>query len=317
MTDRLENFPFLEKLNLKFVKVLQFSERKKSYILLVKKNNNEEAILKIISDDSDLQTKNSFKMESDFYNKVSNNNLLSTFMINHNYILFEKFLGIELSSFLQNELSKKDLEKILEKLFNAFDSIFCFDTLLNKQKTNLVNLNCLKFEDRLGNLFTSGPKGTHNSKLEKFILRQIFKFFSIKIKNFFLLTSYELIHNNFKIISKFGHNDLHCNNILIDDVLNVKIIDFENISKPGYFLVDMLYFFGTFSAICGQNKAKRNVIQNSFLEYLYQKTNIDKKLLMQLLNLFYLTGQSNSRFRFSNHTSFISILKLIFIISKL
>jgi len=317
MTKNFEDFPFLEKLNLKFVKVLQFNERKKSHILLVKKNNNEEAILKIISDDSDSKTKNSFKTESDFYNNVSNNNLLSTFMKNENYILFEKFLGTELSSFLQKDFSKNELEKLLEILFDAFDSTFLSEAFSNKQKTNLINDSCLKFEDRLSNLLASGPKGTQNSKFEKFILRQIFKFFSAKIKKFFFLISNEFVQNNFKIISKFGHNDLHCNNILINDDLNIKIIDFENTSKPGFFLVDMLYFFGTFSAICGKKKKNRNVIQNSFLKYLTQKTKIDKNLLTQLLNLFYFAAQSNSRFRFSNSISFLSMLNFIYSIFKL
>ena len=140
--------------------------------------------------------------------------------------------------------------------------------MTNEQKNLIYN----SWFDRIGNLLSSGPKGTSKPKFESFLLRQIFKIFSEKLKLKFIKIVQNWEYNNLHIISHYGHNDLHCNNVLSNySLTKLKLIDFENISSPGVWLTDTLYFFANLHALFFSKHHIQEKIKDEVFKYILQK----------------------------------------------
>jgi hypothetical protein len=156
--------------------------------------------------------------------------------------------------------------------------------------------------DRIGNLITSGPKGTNRSNSEAFILR---RFFKKNLKD--LETNLEKIvdtwlKDKIKILSHYGHYDLHCNNFLSNqDFSEIRLIDFENIKSPGIWISDIIYFHATLYGLLSSKKQLQNEIKNNAFEYICQvEPKFDQDQIKKIVDLFCSAADANSRFRLYN-----------------
>jgi len=298
---------FCKENNIDLIKVLVANQRKDTHLILVNDTKNKKLIVKLFSKNSPEIVKQSIRNEIDFYKKNSSDYLLQYISSGNNFFILEYFTGSPLPKIINEMFFQKNVDVSKEELlFSDLASILnWFHNIQNGPCKIIKNERPLVYNslfDRIGNLLSSGPKGTSALKFESFLLRQIFRIFSrkLKIKLMRLVEGWE--DNNLLIISHYGHNDLHCNNILADkNLTKFKLIDFENTSSPGVWLTDTLYFFANLYAIFfSKYYAQKKIKDETFKYILHREPNLNPIEVKRLINLFCLSAEVNSRFRLVN-----------------
>lgn len=296
---------FCKEKDFEYVKSLDSNDRKDTAVILVKSNiDQNHFVIKFFGNHAPKYSIDSIKKEISFYKNNKSEFLLNSKITGDNFICLE-YLGHSLFDIIEKKIQNnsekifddeflKNIKRILD-WFHSLDDEYTYS-----KKNNKLVIDSL-FE-RFGNLISSGPKGTHRPNFEYFILRQLYKLFSSKLKKNLTNIVNLWSQKNCKILSAFGHNDLHCRNILSsEDAKNLKIIDFENLKTPGSWLSDMLYFYATLHA-CFSSKSEFKIkIKKQALFHIQNKENkLHQKEISYLVDLFFLAAEVNSRWRINS-----------------
>jgi len=323
MNNTTDNFTqkFCKENGFQLEKILEKNDRKKTLVILVRKEKNSRLlIIKLFFPNAPSEIKLSFKKELDFYKKNFSEYLPKLETSGENFIGLSFFDGIPLPKYIQSISSQKqdfDLKLFLQRIHLMLDSFFFLnkvpDSLENKDEEIFVE----RLYNRIGNLISSGPKETKKNNFESFVLRQTFKMISsnLKIKLQDLVRLFLIEKANLR--SSYGHNDLHCNNILINSNYRIIPIDFEHLSTPGTWLSDYLYFIATLTALFSSNSYAKKMIKNYAIEYILRKEPKLKRFANSLLEIFCSAGEANSRFRFETGINLQKILNFSKSIKKL
>ena len=117
------------------------------------------------------------------------------------------------------------------------------------------------------------------------------------------------LDNNIQFVSAYAHNDLHCNNVIIDKEKNLHLIDFENLHSPGVWICDVLYFYATLFALFSSKPKIQNTIKKTAFNHIkLQQLNLAENLC-NLLDIFCRAADANSRFRLQKKG--INIFKIL------
>jgi hypothetical protein len=301
----IQNFCDTKKYEL--IKILDFNERKDTYTLLAKISNTYDNIfIKLFGPNASSKVELSFKSEIKFYkNNSSLQCICKLIHYEKNFFVIEFFQGDTLPKIIDSHFfikNNNDLSDIFSQINLIFENFYNFNQNFSPISENEKKFVADSFIDRLGNLITSGPKGTKKSNFESFILRQFYKknYKDLEKNLNKILNSW--IQKNYKIISSYGHNDLHCNNFLTNnDFSNSKIVDFENLRYPGIWISDLLYFYGTFFALMSSKSHLQNKIQDQACQHICSfEPRLDSNEIRKIVNLFCISAESNSRFRLHN-----------------
>jgi hypothetical protein len=304
-------FDFCEQNNLVLIEILNYNSRKDTSVFsAIERTSSEKVIIKLCGKNTSEKIYKSFLNEKFFYESKIFDYTPNLIKSNSNYIILEYLEHVSLTEYVNNEFFKKNenhnLSKLLEKskfMLNSFHSL----NNSNDEKKIDSEIIVDRLFDRLGNLISSGPKNTKKIPLESFIVRQIFKINTFKIQKKFLSFVISWKSKNIRSLSKYGHNDLHCNNVLASDTL--KLIDFENLTSPGIWILDILYFYATLYALFSSKPIFQNEVKEHTISLIIEK---DPRLVNDakyLVNLFFNAADVNSRFRIKNKG--FKILKII------
>ena len=290
---------FCESKNFELIKIINFNKRKDSAILLVRSKNDQNFVIKIYGHNAPEEIKKSFEIEINFYKNFNFYGIPKLFDYGNNFFILEYFEGLSLTESVKKYFLTPNEFNFSNSILSTFDWFYGLGSGIHSAKNNQKKFIIDSFLDRLGNLLTSGLKDSKKSKLESFFLRRFYK-------NNFEFLGMGLtkivdcwINDNLKILSFYGHNDLHSNNVLVDQTLSkIKLIDFENIKSPGIWICDIIYFYGTLFALFSTKKELQNEIKSSALNYICTKEpNFNKNQIEIIIDIFCKAAASNSRFR--------------------
>jgi|TARA_B110000438_G_scaffold302454_1_gene360177 hypothetical protein len=298
---------FCDKKKYQLIKIIDFNKRKDTATLHAKiPNTNKNILIKIFGSNAPPKVISSFKSEIEFYKNNSSLQCISNFINSEqNFFVIELFNGDTLPKiinsyfFIRNEDDLSNIFSQIKLIFNEFYNFEVETTVINKNTKKFVVESLI---DRLGNLITSGPKGSERSNFEAFILRQFYKKNLKNLEKKLNIIIESWIKKNYKIHTSYGHNDLHCNNFLSNtNFSDSKIIDFENLTYPGIWISDLLYFYGTLFALLSSKKHLQNEIQNQACEHICSyEPRFNPNEIYKIVKLFCISAESNSRFRLYN-----------------
>jgi len=303
---------FCEKEGLHLIEILNNNFRKDTVVFSAHKNNSTTKIaVKLCGPQSSPEIHNSLLKEIKFYINNYSPYFPHLIKFDNNFFIMEYIGKMSLSNHIDTTFFKHQEKIPIDKLLHDIQLMLDSFHSLGDGKFEGKNIDSKivvdKLFNRLGNLISSGPKNTKKIPFESFLLRQIFKLFTVKIKKKFFY-NFEIWKNkNVKFMSTYGHNDLHCNNILVEN--NLKLIDFENITSPGVWISDILYFYATLFALFSSKPLVQTKIKNHVLSYLINNDSSFNDNIEYLVNLFCHAADANSRFRLKNKR--LSILKIL------
>jgi len=316
-----ENFlsQFCKEKDFIFIKSLNTNFRKNTAVVLVKsKLNDTYFVLKIYGEKGTLGLNN----ELSFYEKYNSAFILKPKIIGKNFICLDYFDG-SLRDIIDQKLNSnsntfENLQflKNLQKMFDWFHTLEQEYFSVSPLTKNLVIDSIV---DRIGNLIASGPKGTTRPSFEYFLLRQIYKLFFKKFKKNLEILINDWTLKNYNLLSKFSHNDLHCRNILIEkNTKNFKIIDFENLTSPGAWISDLLYFYATlYACFLSDHKIKEEIRKHAIQHIIHRENRLNQNDIKKLVEIFFLSAEVNSRWRLNNQgINFTKILNFAFLLLK-
>ena len=164
-------------------------------------------------------------------------------------------------------------------------------------------------QERLKDLFLSGPRNTQKSVVENVISKVFYIYCRPFINHLFHRLVNRWVGSELNLFCAYGHNDLHCNNLLVPTG-EVNLIDYENVCQPGIWIGDVLYFVATlYAALSGKNRLQ-NWISEEAKDLI---VSLEPKLAessRKILNVFLTAGETNSRFRILNkHTNLKSFFR--------
>jgi thiamine kinase-like enzyme len=286
--------------------IISTNIRKDTNIILVSnKNSDKKFIVKIFGQNTPDDIKSSFESEIKFYKTHSFNGIPKFFNAGKNFFALEFFDGDSLPKIIDRYFfidKQNDISKFFTKVIPIFDWFFNLESGIYTAKDNEKKIILDTFLDRIGNLITSGPKNTNRSNSEAFLLRRFFKKNLQTLENNLEKIVDTWIENEIKILSHYGHYDLHCNNFLTDSNFSeIKLIDFENIKSPGIWISDIIYFHATLYGLLSSQKLLQNEIKNNACQYIcHIEPKFDENQVQKVVDLFCSAADANSRFRLYN-----------------
>lgn len=292
--EKIDNF--CQRNNLKFLKKIHSNDFKDSSIFLVEDSNLEKRVVKFHGETSPKDVVDSFKRERNFYEKFSSDFIVSVIKTQENYFILNYVQGYTLRDFL---IKKHCFPKELERILN--DSKLAIIWFFQNGKgifpiANNENLVIESLFDRLGNLATSGPRETKRNNFEAFLIRRAWNRSKTNLRQKLSTIIKKWSISNIRILSDFGHYDMHSQNFLINDT-EMKIIDFGNFKSPGVWISDILYFYSTIFALSNYNSDYKMKIESHTVELILEiEPNLDKKIIQKIVRLFFTTAEMNSRF---------------------
>ena len=302
-----ENFinQLCEKYNFTFIEFLhQNFDKDTSVSKIQNKQTKKFAILKILGPKANEDVKNAFKNEVAFYNSGENLFAPKMFFQGNEFLIIDFFDGISLreyihENFLKNKIDEETFSTLVKEISFTLDQFFSSGKGIFNGKQSDAKIISDTLYDRIGNLVSSGPEFTQPSKFEQFVIRQFYKLISSKLKKNLTKIVNDWILNDLSILCDFGHYDLHSENILVGK--NCKIIDYGNFKKPGFWISDLLYFYATFFAsLSSKGNLQQKIIDQAFIQICSTEKNFNKNKILDLIGLFCLAGDVNSRFRINN-----------------
>lgn len=303
-----------EKFDYSFIEFLHQNFDKDTSVSKIKDNKtNQFSILKILGPNANDHVKTAFSNEIEFYNGNTSVYAPKMLFSGENFLIIEFFPSVSLREFIKSNFFKNNFNnnlfcELIQNISNVMDKFFKIENKIFVAKNSQIQFISNTLFDRIGNLISSGPEFTESSKFEQFVIRQFFKFSSKKLKNIIEKIVENLVSNDMMIMNNMGHYDLHSENILVGKTC--KIIDFGNYKKPGIWISDLLYFYSTIYASFSSNEIyQKRILELSFSYICSIEPSLKKTNFFQLVNLFCLAADSNSRFRIKNQG--LKIFKLL------
>lgn len=148
---------------------------------------------------------------------------------------------------------------------------------------------------RFRNLLTSGPAGTTRNPL---ILRSARLFADVsaqQLEPMIARAAQAWTHRGACYASALSHNDLHADNVLASDE-GPHIVDFENVTRPGFWWVDALYLTAACYATLQAPAARKRLVDALHQAVLEAEPMIAQEL-EALVRIFCAAAVSNRRFR--------------------
>jgi|SRR5690554_293896 len=285
---------FLEEFGLKYNEVLHYNNRKKTTVLIVS-DNDKKFILKAIDKNSPTEIKQSFYIEVNFYLKYISN-FIPIYVQSNDWILLTEFIE---SKTLRECLSFSKSTHI--DYYSLFNNLINFYENCVKNESKIETYSFDRVHSYLGALLLSGPMQTKDVKVS--YIDRFFSLVLLKILRFKLKRNLKKI-NVQSLKGQFSHGDFHYNNILIPTSNEgLKIIDFENFDKHGFFDFDLIYLFVMVELNISGNK-------NMFYE-IEQLIIKQEKELLNTINILRVAVKSNKRFhtKLKINNSKLSLLK--------
>jgi len=311
---------FCSSQNFEFLEILSTSDRKDTVIFTVRQNNNpkQKLVVKLCGPKTPTIIRSSVNKEIQFYENNSSHYISKLIISGKDFFVIEYNEGISLYEYFKKSFSENDPTKLTDLLIETSSMLNSFHSFGNGrfegEKTKTKFVVDILF-DRIGNLISSGPKGTIKNNFEVFLLRQIFKLFSSKLKKTLLTIVESWLLTNAQFMSTYGHDDLHCNNVLVDNEKNLKLIDFENLRSPGVWISDVLYFYATIYALFSSKSKIQGVIKQHASNYIRNQNSHLNSSIDRILDLFCKAADTNSRFRLYNKG--IKITKILSFVNSL
>jgi len=308
---------FCKKQGFSFKRFLhQNFDKDTAVIEILNQKTKESFVLKILGSNANNNVKKSLENEIQFYKKGNFSFAPKMFSSGDDYLIIEFLHGTSLrefihSNFFQNKLPSKDESDLFEQISDVIHEFYASDKGIFKGNQNQIDLVSNVLFDRIGNLISSGPEFTEPQKFEQFILRQAFKLIQNNLRKNLIKVVHLWLENNIRFMSDFGHYDLHSENFLVGK--HCKIIDYGNYSQPGIWISDILYFYATlYASFSSKKDMQKKIISHAIKEISFFEPKLKTKPLLQLLNLFCFTADSNSRFRLHNKgIKFFKILSFL------
>lgn len=154
---------------------------------------------------------------------------------------------------------------------------------------------------RFRNLMTSGPHDTRRGALAHGVARRVAAHIAPAIRVSLRRAVSRWHEANSHYASDFSHNDLHADNVLVTPE-GPRVVDFENMTSPGFWWVDSAYFVASCFAMI-PDLTTRNGLLGTVEEVIYEAEPDMAQDLARILQLFCGAAVSNSRFRGSSRVS--------------
>ena len=261
--------------------------------------------------------KKKLKTEIEFYSKNKPTFAPRCITSGDGYLALDYIDGATLRKWLVDILTvnrKNNCDAEVRRIFyQSIKTIRRFVELepLHSGPLKTATSNALKatLQERLKDLLLSGPRNTQKSVVENVISKVFYINFRPLINHLFHQLVNRWMSSELNLFSKYGHNDLHCNNLLVP-AGEVNLIDYENVCQPGIWISDVLYFGATlYAALSGKDRLQ-NWISEEVKDLI---VSLEPKLAensRKILNVFLTAGETNSRFRILNkHTNLKSFFR--------
>lgn len=243
----------LSKKKLQLEEIIFFNLRKKRFTILVSNSKGSRYILKW-EDISVIGKSFSLCKEIAFYTKYENRfNFFPVLTdVDSNSIRMDYFDSITLREWLiDNKVQDIQLfQKAINNIIIDLDLLYKTEISGNNKEIN--------FNKFIGKLMLSGPMNTKRTAIELTISRILNKLLGKLINPYFNLKYQQLFKaekvKNFSLV----HGDLHLNNVLINEQMDYKIIDWEN-AKNDFWILDLVYFLSNTIPLL-ENPAKRYLL---------------------------------------------------------
>lgn len=296
---------FLAENNYTCEKILQYNERKHTYVLKIKKHNNFYLLKAYDKYKTPRDIQNKFIIEKKFYkkNKYIIKDIPKVINIYDNILILEYIEGISLRDYL---IQKEFNEFILINLLNSVEN-FNIKIYRNKVKSNNLNFNNIfRYINMFSNSHPFQARNIELSFLEKSLNKIIAKLLIKKSKKILKSFCKRDLKND------FSHNDFHYNNILVTTDNRIKFIDFENVKYEGFFEFDILALIVMIEVYINDDE-KKNLYE--YLENLFKKNNNLKdiyyiyKIAISINKKFYVDSNRNYLTKFEKIKLIINLIK--------
>lgn len=260
---------YLSKNCCEVVDIIQYNNRKYTYILKISKDK-KIYVIKGFNLETPSEIKQKFYNEIKFYKENRLEFLPKLIDTNEFFMVIEFIDGITLREYMK--LKNVD-DTIIYNLSTQLSKLY---SLTHKKIESDMEIDFSNAFSHLSALLQSGPFQTKEMKISKFVkIRN--KILSFILKNYLKFLISKLDQSKLKI--GLMHGDLHYNNILITNDNNIIFIDFENIQYNGFFDFDQLYLYAIIEKALSNN-------------YNF----IDNKELVKIFNLYKYAISLNKRF---------------------
>lgn len=289
---------FLEKNNYTNKEVLQYNQRKETYVLKIKKDDSCYLLKAYDRDKTPKDIREKFIVEKVFYEKnIKIENLPKSIYFNDNILILEYFNSVSLRDYL---IQNRNKQIRIKDLIKAIES---FDHQLNRNNITTINYdNIFRYISSFCSSHPFQAKDIQVSFIDKQLNRIINKLLIVNVKRLIKTSDFKNLNGG------FSHNDFHYNNILVTDDNKIKLIDFENIRYEGFFEFDILALIVMIEVYINN---KEQIILDKFLEKLFDKN----QLLKDIYKIYKIAISINKKFYIDSDKNYLSILskiKLIF-----
>lgn len=299
-----------DKLGVSWLRALRVSTRKHTVAAEVRTAQNRLAVLKFCASDA-FHKDSGFESERAFY--AGEGFALAPALLSSgpSHVLLEFVPGITLRDWIKGEQARAELDcdALVVHLKRIAAELAATRFLPEPQ---LAKVSASRAAERIHNLLTSGPIDARRSRFAQSSSRQ-FSRISVPMLRVVLGQLHNAwVQRGVRFASRFGHNDLHTNNVLVSDS-NTWVVDYERLTEPGFWYVDVLYLFGTiYSALERPEHRKR--LLGAVIHCLCEQEPSAKTEFGLLARLFAAAALSNGRFRGStwyDSRNLNSVLRLL------
>jgi hypothetical protein len=149
--------------------------------------------------------------------------------------------------------------------------------------------------DRIYNLLISGPVDARRSRFGHSVASQVSAVWIPLLRRTLVPLYHRWAKQGARLLSPFGHNDLHTHNVLLSGD-RPWVIDFERVTHPGFWHIDALYLFATIYAAL-ETPTDRSLLMRRAIAQFATLEPSTAGSMRYLIKLFAASALSNGRFR--------------------
>ena len=289
---------FLTKNNYLYEEILQYNQRKSTYVLKVKQKDKYYLLKAYDENKTPQDIKEKFIIEVEFYKKNKEiNSIPKLIYFYENILILEYFESESLRNFLIESKNKEDLLK------NLINNIKDFSNKIYRNEKEIVSCNnIIRYISAFCNSHPFQAKEIKISIIDKYLNIIINRLLVKKIKNITALC------NNLKI--GFSHNDFHYNNVLVVNNNQIKFIDFENVQYEGCFEFDILALIVMIEVYLNE---KEKILINDYLNELFNKN----KHIKKIYKIYKIAISINKKFYLNSNKKSLNKLNKVLLILKI